>query len=184
MQCGWALCPWPTPPLVLGRTVPGLRPLRAPRGEKVLATLPGGGVWPCVCPEMGRCVQRHVLLGHQAGVTGRQSRPCSLSLCGGSPWGSVPEGAQHVPPRRDPRAPSGLTKAKCPQGSNIVVNSVHTPFSIEPRKEVAFRARMGCESLGFHLRACLVPFHPQERKGYQSLTQLRAVGTAKLGLFS
>ena len=170
--CSWQDCAW-------------TEATQGSDGRESPGNTPGvGGVWPCVCPEMGRCVQRHVLLGHQAGVTGRQSRPCSLSLCGGSPWGSVPEGAQHVPPRRDPRAPSGLTKAKCPQGSNIVVNSVHTPFSIEPRKEVAFRARMGCESLGFHLRACLVPFHPQERKGYQSLTQLRAVGTAKLGLFS
>lgn len=32
-------------------------------------------------------------------------------------------------PREIPGTPSGLTKAKCPQASNIVVNSVHTPNS-------------------------------------------------------
>ena len=125
------------------------------------------GVRPCACPEMGCCVQRHMLLGHQAGITGRQSRPCSLSVCGGSPWGSVPKSAQHIPPPRDPRAPQWFNQGQVSPGEQRRGEQCpHPKFSIKPRKEMAFRAGMGCESRGFHLRACLVPFHPQERKSY------------------
>lgn len=131
---------------------------------------------------MGRCVlgtrSWDIRLGSREGGPG-----CAPSAsAGGFPWGSVP-GAQHVPPR-EITGPSGLTKAKCPQASNIVVNSVHTPNSPLNQERKLLSGPEGAVSHGFHLRACLVPFHPQERKGYpKSLIQLRAGETAKFGLF-
>lgn len=168
--CSWQDCAW-------------TEATQGSEGRESPDNAPGGGGRSG--PEMGRCVHRHALLGHQAGVTGRQSRPCSLSICGGSPWGSVPEGAQHVPPPRDPRDRQWFNQGQVSPGEQHRGEQCpHPKFSIKPRKKIAFRAGRGCESLGFHLRACLVPFHSQERKGYRSLIQLRAGEAAKFGLFS
>lgn len=88
-----------------------------------------------------------------------------MGLCG-------PRGLSMFLPREIPGTlKSGLTKAMSFRRKQHRSEQCPYPkFSIKPRKKIAFRAGRGCESLGFHLRACLVLPHPQERKGYRSHT--------------
>lgn len=123
----------------------------------------------------------HIRLGSREGGPGRAPSASAEGLHG---WGSEPEGAQHIPPPRDPRAPQWFNQGQVSPGEQHHGEQCpHPKLSIKPRKEMAFRARMSWESPGLHLRACLVPSHSQAREGYRSLTQLGAVETAKLGLF-
>lgn len=114
--CSWQDCAWTEAPQGSeGRGSPGNTPggsgsVSAPR-------------WVAVSRGTR---SRHTRLGSREGGPGRAPSASAKGLHG---WGSVPEDAQHAPPPRSPRAPSGLTEAKCPQASNIMVNSVHTPNS-------------------------------------------------------
>lgn len=113
--CSWQDCAW----------------TEASQGSegKVLATLPGG-LALCLPPNGSLCPEACALgtSGWGHGKAGRAVLPQRLlrvSMDGALSLRVLSTSLPH----EIPGPPSGLTKAKCPQASNIMVNSVHTPNS-------------------------------------------------------